>query len=265
MLVHKQYLSVKKLWRNVCTKQKFAFWEYFSYRDKIPEVKEKSLPKAKANVLKSLRYFKDLMIKADDTNEVKRIDEEITLIEREERRKPPKALAQAMTEFLFWDIIEKSSNFNVSSSEQVETIVVELEKLKAFEIKRFQKILLDKMAQAYHWDVWALAYAARGGCSDDAFEGFRAWLILQNKEIFDAALKDVNQVIHHVPQGYSTDALEFLNAAMIAYDTRSGKPFPKIRSPQPKEPQGQAWEEEDLPKRYPKLAKFYGILDVLSG
>ncbi|MFE3199424.1 DUF4240 domain-containing protein [Embleya sp. NPDC059237] len=42
----------------------------------------------------------------------------------------------------------------------------------------------------YRWDLWAAAYLIGGGCCDDAFMDFRAGLIAQGRETYEAALLD---------------------------------------------------------------------------
>ena len=94
------------------------------------------------------------------------------------------------------------------------------------------------MLQAYHWDLWALAFVAQDGCSDDAFEAFRAWLILQKRECFELAVQDIRLVVDRVPA------------------VRAGKPPMPLKTPALKL-QGEPWEEEDLDRRYPELCRYY--------
>ena len=46
------------------------------------------------------------------------------------------------------------------------------------------------LAEAYHWDLWGAAYLINGGCSDDGFEYFRRWLVLQGRDVFQAAVSN---------------------------------------------------------------------------
>ena len=39
----------------------------------------------------------------------------------------------------------------------------------------------QRLAEAYRWDIWAIAFIINGGCSDDGFEYFRGWLVRKAK------------------------------------------------------------------------------------
>ncbi|GAA1536441.1 DUF4240 domain-containing protein [Dactylosporangium maewongense] len=45
-------------------------------------------------------------------------------------------------------------------------------------------------AESYDWNLWGAAYLMRGGCSDDAFDYFRGWLVTQGRSIWERALRD---------------------------------------------------------------------------
>jgi hypothetical protein len=46
------------------------------------------------------------------------------------------------------------------------------------------------MADSYRSSLWAAAYVINGGCSDDGFDYFRGWLMLQGREAFGQAVAD---------------------------------------------------------------------------
>jgi hypothetical protein len=58
------------------------------------------------------------------------------------------------------------------------------------EILHFDHIWDTLKAEAYHWDLWGAAYLINGGCSDDGFDYFRIWLLLQGREVFQAAVRE---------------------------------------------------------------------------
>jgi hypothetical protein len=45
-------------------------------------------------------------------------------------------------------------------------------------------------AESYDWNLWGAAYLMKGGCSDDAFDYFRGWLVAQGRGIWEQALRD---------------------------------------------------------------------------
>ena len=57
--------------------------------------------------------------------------------------------------------------------------------------KRFDTMARVYMDLAYQYGLWTAANVMeRGGCSDDGFMDFRAWLVAQGKEVYLAALAD---------------------------------------------------------------------------
>lgn len=45
-------------------------------------------------------------------------------------------------------------------------------------------------AESYDWNLWGAAYLMRGGCSDDAFDYFRGWLVTQGRDAWERAVRD---------------------------------------------------------------------------
>jgi hypothetical protein len=48
------------------------------------------------------------------------------------------------------------------------------------------------MADSSRSSLWAAAYVINGGCSDDGFDYFRAWLMLQGQGTFGQAVADLD-------------------------------------------------------------------------
>ena len=40
------------------------------------------------------------------------------------------------------------------------------------------------VARSYDWNLWGAAYLMKGGCSDDAFDYFRGWLVAQGRRVW---------------------------------------------------------------------------------
>ena len=68
------------------------------------------------------------------------------------------------------------------------------------------------MDKAYRADLWDVAYAINGGCSDDGFVYFRWWLVMQGEDILEAALENPESLaeisaatrdLEHEGYGYS--------------------------------------------------------------
>jgi hypothetical protein len=88
----------------------------------------------------------------------------------------------------FWEHIRATKRKD--SDAHVERLTKRLAKLKPEEILDFDHWWHLMMGEAYHWNLWGAAYLINGGCSDDGFEYFRDWLILQGRDVFQAAVSN---------------------------------------------------------------------------
>ena len=256
LLQKKDARRLKRLWNGVIAKQKIHFWQYHASPVVSDSVSE-ATARAKARILGTLKTVQDLMLQLGETRETQKLNDDLARIEKEEKGKAlPKPIDRSVDEACFWELIEKTKGNDSSPAEQIELLIAELELFKATEIGKFQKLLQQKMAELYHWDVWAVAYLAQGGCSDDAFEAFRPWIILQGRTVYQLALKDVTKFSAYVPSGLETQAEGLLSAPAIAYENRAGKPMRPVKTKALKL-QGKPWEEEELASRYPELFRRY--------
>jgi hypothetical protein len=64
----------------------------------------------------------------------------------------------------------------------------ELAKIPADEVLGFGELLYRLHSESYRADLWGAAFLINGGCSDDGFDYFRAWLIAQGRSTYEAAL-----------------------------------------------------------------------------
>ena len=95
------------------------------------------------------------------------------------------------------------------------------------------QVLGALMADSYRGDLRAAAYQINGGCSDDGFEYFRGWLILQGREVFERAVADPDSLAE-VPAVRAVAAevgdLECEEALGIAHDAylkATGRELPR--------------------------------------
>ncbi|WNV75828.1 DUF4240 domain-containing protein [Geodermatophilus sp. DSM 44513] len=72
--------------------------------------------------------------------------------------------------------------------EQVDALRVLLDDLTDARLLAFQQRVSEQTARADDWRLWAAGYLAAGGMSDDAFDDFRLWLVLQGRETFERLL-----------------------------------------------------------------------------
>jgi Protein of unknown function (DUF4240) len=90
----------------------------------------------------------------------------------------------------FWELINASRSIAIDHGQeaQIEWLTEQLTHSTTIQIKSFLTHWLTTMEHAYTWDLWGAAYLATGEyCSDDGFEYFRAWLILQGSDSFHKA------------------------------------------------------------------------------
>ena len=145
-----------------------------------------------------------------------------------------------------------------SAQQQAEFLTGKLATLPPDEIIAFENLFRQKMRQAYRWDLWGAAYVINGGCSDDGFEYFRAWLIGQGRKVFEAALANPDSLARIVSEEIECEDL--LHCAFRAHQQRTDHPIPQSRLDWRAltDPVGQRWDDADLEDRLPKLTRRFG-------
>jgi len=115
------------------------------------------------------------------------------------------------------------------------------------------------MDDAYSFELWGAAFILGGGCSDDRFTDFRKWLISCGRERYERALEDPDSLAD-VTFGANAEGMAFFEefSIMIAVEVfvalTGAEPAPRTRlSVLP--PRGKDWEDDELPRRYPRLWK----------
>jgi uncharacterized protein DUF4240 len=167
----------------------------------------------------------------------------------------------------FWSLIEDVRVKSDGDCERlVELLVSRLSPLPADEIVAFQTILDELLAESYTWGLWAAGYLINGGCSDDGFDYFRAWLITQGERIFTEALRDPETFADYpdeLPEEVECEA--FMYTAVQAYEEKTGQEiYSRLPASTPLvEPRGTRWEEEDVETVLPRLAA--RVRDRFSG
>lgn len=101
------------------------------------------------------------------------------------------------------------------------------------EIVAAQQIFWDLMAESYRYSLWAAAYLINGGCSDDGFEYFRGWLLLQGRETFETAVADPDSLAElpavsaAAAEMSDLECEEALGIAFDAYRAAFGEDLPQ--------------------------------------
>jgi hypothetical protein len=162
----------------------------------------------------------------------------------------------------FWQIIDTTRQAAEGDPyEHVNTLQEALGKLEAEEIVDFDRIFREHRASAYTWGLWGAAYVIGGGCSDDSFMDFSAWLISKGEAVYETALQNPDSLADVVTEQDGDAQVESLNyAASQAWEkklNKSFKEFPRHDVDHPSEPSGDPWDEdeEELAQLFPKLHK----------
>ncbi len=168
----------------------------------------------------------------------------------------------SMDEEACWELIEKSKQFSSSNKQQEELLIAELSKLDAEDVREFASFFHCKMVELYRWDLWAIGYIINGGCSDDGFTEFRAWLICQGREFYHQAIIRPEFIGEQVP----AEAIEtcdtlygFDLAAGPVYEEKTGYEMNNLYPREPRDPVGDRWDEDELPSIYPSLCRKFQL------
>jgi hypothetical protein len=175
-----------------------------------------------------------------------------------------------VTEDEFWNIIEKSlEECGENRSARVASMVAELEALGEGDIMEFERQLRTKIIECDDYGTMAAAKIIDGSVSDDSYLYFRCWLIGRGREVFDGAVEDPDSIADVARPDEFADFEDLLYVATSAFEHKTGREedetFPRdtcsdegldydFNAPPTK---GLDWEEEDLPRLYPRLWALY--------
>jgi tetratricopeptide (TPR) repeat protein len=165
----------------------------------------------------------------------------------------------------FWSIIEAFQDENGSRAVLADQIEAHLVAQGVEATLRFSDAFDSAMDHLYTWDLWGAAYLAMGGCGDDMFEYFRAWLISAGQVTVDLAGTQPELSMRILLNGSDdpearweglrlADGELVLHAAGSAHEKLTGGWLPPRSTPSASEPRGVPWDEEDLPHLFPDLA-----------
>lgn len=170
----------------------------------------------------------------------------------------------------FWDHIKKSRRKDADA--HAERLEARLAKLPPDEILDFGHWWDLMTSEAYHWMLWGAAYIINGGCSDDGFEYFRGWLVLQGRDVFQSAVSDPDTlagVVKPAEDGYECECYVASGAWFAATGTAPDdagyaalRAAEEARHPGPLKEydMGEQWDFDDdteVRKRLPRLAALY--------
>ena len=156
----------------------------------------------------------------------------------------------------FWTIIDDARSGAQDDEAFIGRLAVRLRGLTPQELTQFQAQFEEVHTGSYAWEPWGAAYIVNGGCSDDGFEYFRAWLIAQGRRTFERVMADPDTLVE-VSGEYELE--ELMSIAVTIYEEQTGgQTMPRARIPYPD--LGEGWDFEDaeeMRRRYPRLIARY--------
>ena len=167
----------------------------------------------------------------------------------------------------FWEHIEKTRRKD--SDAHVDRLVARLAKLPPGRIIDFHQRWNQLQRAAYNWNLWGAAYLINGGCSDDGFDYFCDWLLLQGRKVYEAALKNPDSLADVVDPdegececGCSPGMHAWFRATGTehAYEEFEAARAAKYPEHPPLPRLGGRWDHDDdrqMRKRFPRLWALY--------
>ena len=153
----------------------------------------------------------------------------------------------------FWTLVESARVGGDGCRLVSRRLTNTLAKLPPAMIVEFGNELSARMAESYRWDLWAVAYIANGGSSDDGFDYFRGWLLTRGRARFERALKDPPAAVAGASRWGDLECEEMLGVAHVAYERVAHAPLPPASVPWPDKPAGTPWTEETIEQTYPGM------------
>ncbi|CAM5717077.1 MULTISPECIES: DUF4240 domain-containing protein [Streptomyces] len=166
-----------------------------------------------------------------------------------------------MDETEFWELIDATREAaGGDPEEQADALVERLLRLEPDLVLDFARHFEARYNRAYRWDLWGAAWLLLDGCSDDAFDFFRCWLIGQGRKVFEGAVHEPDalaELLGDFDEEIDGDGEELGYAADEAYEQLTGTVAPDLGiAPAPAEPEGTPLDLEDdrvLAQRFPRL------------
>ena len=170
-----------------------------------------------------------------------------------------------------WELVEAARG-QVRDPEDAESVAARVATLLSArplsEIVEADEVLWGLMADSYLRPLWAAAYLVNGGCSDDGFEYFRGWLIMQGSEVYERVVADPDALAGlaairaTAPSGRPVECEDTLYVASRAYRAAAGGELPGVRSGPNYPGLAPEWDFDfddraEMARRLPRLAALF--------
>ncbi len=170
-----------------------------------------------------------------------------------------------MDDVAFWKLVDQARQTAAGNLPlQAELLSEALARLPDDQIYGYEARFRAHLKRANHYNVMAAAKLLEGYVSDDVFIYFRAFLIAAGQQTLDAAINDTDSLA----QLELADGEDMLYVADKAFLRKHGgkadKPLPRDHAPAELNydlcfdaPEGDDWEDSELPARFPRLWRRY--------
>ncbi|QDU59616.1 hypothetical protein Pan216_04470 [Planctomycetes bacterium Pan216] len=256
--------QIKRMWSRLIKKRAREYYGSLPSRSELKDMSDKDLEASKLYSAKHKYfaeraihgYLRSMNLSLDD----KEASGVASILENLRQERKPKSRFPAdrrkMSEEVFWDVISTCRDQAEEDEDFPGLLVEKLESFGKRSIVTFQNILSERMSKLYRQDLWAIAAIVNGGFgSDDGFEYFRAWIISQGSEAYQRWLDAPEKAAEAIEPGDNVECELLLYAAPEAYSSKDGGDIYDHVRDVPQELTGEPWQEDDLPKLYPKLWK----------
>jgi uncharacterized protein DUF4240 len=164
----------------------------------------------------------------------------------------------------FWRVIGQVRSASRDDQDFLRRMGARVNTLKRDELVEFQRHLMTTLARSYSWELWGAAWLINGGCADDCFDYFRAWLISRGQQTFEKALGDPDALASLAPpkRGVVRAFEAFSRMPGDTYEMKTGEEILDTAYDEGALPKlDRRWDFADnteMAKRYPKLFAKYG-------
>lgn len=276
LIKEKEIQNLKKLWKGVIQYRLNKLWsvyqafkgieidigqleqidlsDFHSTRKDFYDIPIRTLAFCRRFTIQGLNDYKSDLQKANDINELDKIDNTIKDVFNLKRPKPkPSTDKRKINESLFWELIEKARINCEYKNDFIENLKGHLESFSPKEIRNFQKLLLNNVSELNTWDNWALAYISRRGCGDDEFDYFKFWVVSKGQRFYNKVL---NKEFDKIANEFKDDPQfeEFAYIAEQISEDKTGELMKPIRIER-KNISGQKWTESNVENLYPGIAQ----------
>lgn len=250
-----------KFWKGILRIRIKDFWQFLKYYKESGNKYQnwtKRITNQKKIIEEGIEQFKKGLIIFNNETEISKLNLMLESVIKEKKQKSKKTTdRRKIEENIFWELIGLNREKSEDKFEFIENLSNQLENFKPTEIKRFARIFLSKYNELNRWEIWALAYIVRGGCGDDAFDYFKAWVISKGQKAFED-IKKLN--VFELKQYFNEDPQleEMFHISENVYENKTNELMSPIRVKKQKIT-GKEWKEENLEKDFPEIWEMFNI------